>query len=128
MERPTRDTPPLTIRQLLSHSAGLPEDNPWGDQQLSATDAMMDDWLAKGIPFSTPPGTRYEYSNYAFGLLGRVVTKASGVPYEQYAHGEILSKLHMDGSTFQFADVPVARRAVGYRLKPADVFGPLRAD
>jgi hypothetical protein len=34
---------------------------PQGDQQLSATDAMMDDWLAKGIPFSTPPGTRYEY-------------------------------------------------------------------
>ena len=82
MERPTRDTPPLTVRQLLSHSAGFAEDNPWGDQQLSATDAMMDEWLARGIPFSTPPGTRYEYSNYAFGLLGRVVTKAAGVPYE----------------------------------------------
>jgi CubicO group peptidase (beta-lactamase class C family) len=118
MERPTRDTPPLTIRQLLSHSAGFPEDNPWGDQQLSATDAMLDDWLAKGIPFSTPPGTRYEYSNYAFGLLGRVVTNAAGVPYEQYVQTEILSKLHMDGSTFRFADVPVARRAIGYRLKP----------
>ncbi len=118
MERPTRDTPPLTVRQLLSHSAGFPEDNPWGDQQLSATDAMLDEWLAKGIPFSTPPGTRYEYSNYAFGLLGRVVTKAAGVPYEQYVHSEILSKLQMDGSTFRFEDVPAARRAVGYRLKP----------
>jgi CubicO group peptidase (beta-lactamase class C family) len=123
MERPTRDTPPLTIRQLLSHSAGLPEDNPWGDQQLSATDAMLDDWLAKGIPFSTPPGTRYEYSNYAFGLLGRVVTKASGVPYEQYVRTEILSKLHMDRTTFQFADVPAARRAIGYRLKPDGTYG-----
>lgn len=67
---------------------------------------MMDDWIAKGIPFFTPPGTRYEYSNYAFGLLGRIVTKASAVPYEQYVHDEILSKLHMDASTFQFADVP----------------------
>ncbi|MEO5898173.1 MAG: serine hydrolase domain-containing protein [Vicinamibacterales bacterium] len=118
MPLPTRDTPLLTIRELLSHSAGFPEDNPWGDQQLSATDAMMDEWLVRGIPFSTPPGTRYEYSNYAYGLLGRVVTKAAGVPYEQYVHTEILSKLHMDGSTFQFADVPAARRAVGYRLKP----------
>jgi CubicO group peptidase (beta-lactamase class C family) len=118
MERPTRDTPPLTIRQLLSHSAGFPEDNPWGDQQLSATDSMMDEWLAKGIPFSTPPGTRYEYSNYAFGLLGRVVSQAAGVPYEQYVQTEILSKLHMTGSTFRFEDVPVARRALGYRLKP----------
>src|SRR5215471_9329140 len=118
MELPTRDTPPLRIRQLLSHSAGFPEDNPWGDRQLSATDSQLDEWLSKGIPFSTPPGTRYEYSNYAFGLLGRVVTKASGMPYEKYVRQEILSKLHMDATTFEFSDVPAARRAVGYRLKP----------
>ena len=118
MELPTRDTPPLRIRQLLSHSAGFPEDNPWGDRQLSATDSQLDDWLKKGIPFSTPPGTRYEYSNYAFGLLGRVVTKASGMPYEEYMRQEILSKLHMDETTFEFSEVPAARRAIGYRLKP----------
>ena len=53
MELPTRDTPPLSIRQLMSHSAGFPEDNPWGDQQLSATDAMLDDWLARA--FRSPP-------------------------------------------------------------------------
>ena len=56
---------------------------------------MLDEWLAKGIPFSTPPGTRYEYSNYAFGLLGRVVTKAAGVPYEQYMQrGDSLEAAH----------------------------------
>jgi CubicO group peptidase (beta-lactamase class C family) len=118
MELPTRDTPALRIRQLLSHSAGFPEDNPWGDRQLSATDSKLDEWLKEGIPFSTPPGTRYEYSNYAFGLLGRVVTKASGMPYEKYMRQEILSKLHMDETTFEFSDLPAARRAVGYRLKP----------
>jgi CubicO group peptidase (beta-lactamase class C family) len=118
MELPTRDTSPLRIRQLMSHSAGFPEDNPWGDQQLSATDAMLDDWLRHGIPFSTPPGTRYEYSNYAFGLLGRVVTKASGVPYEKYMRQEFLAKLRMDGSTFEFSEIPAANRAIGYRLRP----------
>lgn len=122
MERPTADTPPLTLRQLLSHSAGFPEDNPWGDQQLAATDAMMDAWLAAGIPFSTAPGTRYEYSNYAFGLLGRVVTMASGRPYEQFVREEILAPLQMNGTTFEFTDVPTARRAVGYRLEPAGTF------
>ncbi|OFW18761.1 MAG: hypothetical protein A3H97_04290 [Acidobacteria bacterium RIFCSPLOWO2_02_FULL_65_29] len=35
MERPTLDTPPLTIRQLLSHSAGFPEDNPKPDGTYS---------------------------------------------------------------------------------------------
>ena len=118
MELPTRDAAPLRIRQLLSHSAGFPEDNPWGDQQLSASDKDLDQWLRRGIPFSTPPDTRYEYSNYAFGLLGRVVTKASGMRYETYVRAEILGKLHMDSSTFEYSDVPAANRAVGYRLQP----------
>lgn len=118
MELPTRDTPPIRLRQIMSHSAGFPEDNPWGDQQLSASDADLTQWLRRGIPFSTPPGTRYEYSNYMFGLLGRVVTKASGMPYEKYVRTEILEKLHMDASTFDFTKVPTADRAVGYRLKP----------
>src|SRR5579864_367021 len=118
MELPTRDTAPLRIRQLLSHSAGLPEDNPWGDQQLSATEADLTRWLRRGIPFSTPPGTRYEYSNYAFGLLGRLVTQASGMPYEKYVQAELLTKLRMDASTFEFSQVPAANLAVGYRLQP----------
>jgi CubicO group peptidase (beta-lactamase class C family) len=118
MELPTRDTPPLRLRQLMSHSAGFPEDNPWGDQQLSATDAQLDEWLGKGIPFSTPPGTRYEYSNYAFALLGRVVAKAAGMPYEKYMREQILAKLGMAGTTFEFSSIPAASRAIGYRLKP----------
>ena len=50
MQLPTRDTPPLSVRQLLSHSAGFPEDNPWGDQQLSATDETLLDVLAALTP------------------------------------------------------------------------------
>jgi CubicO group peptidase (beta-lactamase class C family) len=118
MRLPSRDTAPLRIRQLLSHSAGLPEDNPWGDRQLAASDADLTQWLLRGIPFSTAPETRYEYSNYAFGLLGRIVAKASGVPYESYVEREILAKLHMPSSTFEFSRVPEDRRAVGYRLQP----------
>jgi CubicO group peptidase (beta-lactamase class C family) len=118
MELPTRDTPPLRIRQLLSHSAGFPEDNPWGDQQLAATDVELSRWLKAGIPFSTAPGTRYEYSNYAFGLLGRIVARASGMPYERFVNETILNKLHMTGSTFEFSRVPLGRRAIGYRLQP----------
>lgn len=118
MPLPTRDSAPLRIRHLLSHSGGLPEDNPWGDQQLGVSDAQLDQWLRAGIPFSTPPGSRFEYSNYGFGLLGRIVTKASGRPYEQYVTSEILQKLGMSASTLESARVPAARRAVGYRLKP----------
>ena len=118
MALPTRDSAPLRVRQLMSHSAGFPEDNPWGDQQLGATDAALDSWLRAGIPFSTAPGTRYEYSNYAFGLLGRIVAKASGTSYERYMRDQILSPLGMTSTTFEFSEVPSASRAIGYRLKP----------
>jgi CubicO group peptidase (beta-lactamase class C family) len=117
-ELPTRDSAPIRVRQLLSHSTGFPEDNPWADQQLAASEADVTRWLKQGIPFSTPPGTRYEYSNYMWGLLGRIVSKASGMPYRTYVKKEILDKLHMDQSTLDFASVPAASRAVGYRLKP----------
>lgn len=118
MPLPTRDTAPLIIRELMSHSAGFPEDNPWGDQQLADSDADLTRMLRAGIPFSTPPDTRYEYSNYAFALLGRIVTKASGMPYQQFLQGEILDKLGMHSSTLEFSTIPANKRAKGYRLKP----------
>ena len=102
MELPTRDSAPLQIRNLMSHSAGFPEDNPWGDQQLSATDEALDSWLRAGIPFSTVPGTRYEYSNYAFGLLGRIAGKASAIGYERYMREQILAPFGMTATTFEF--------------------------
>ena len=95
VELPTRDSAPVKIRQLMSHSTGLPEDNPWADQQLAASDQDVTRWMLAGVPFSTPPGTRYEYSNFAFGLLGRTVTKASGMPYDSFVKREILDKLHL---------------------------------
>jgi CubicO group peptidase (beta-lactamase class C family) len=123
MELPTRDSPSISVRQLMSHSAGFPEDNPWADQQLNASEQTLDEWLEKGIPFSTPPGTRYEYSNYAFGLLGRIVARASGIPYEKYMREEILAPLFMTGTTFEFSGIPPESRAIGYRLKPDGAHG-----
>ena len=55
---PTTDSPRITIRHLLSHAEGFPEDNPWGDQQLAATDEEMSKMLRAGIPFSNAPGHR----------------------------------------------------------------------
>jgi CubicO group peptidase (beta-lactamase class C family) len=122
MEMPTRDAGPLRIRHLLTHSAGFPEDNPWGDQQLGASDADLTAWLKKGIPFSTAPGSAYEYSNYGFGLLGRIVTRASGVDYRTYLEREILKPLGMSASTLEYTTVPADRRATGYRRKPDGSF------
>jgi len=115
MEYPTRDTAPVRVRQLLTHSAGFPEDNPWGDQQLAVSEDQLTAWLEKGLPFSTPPGTAYEYSNYGFGLLGRIVSNASGMPYRDYLEKQILAPLGMTHSTLEPSSVPADVRAKGYR-------------
>ena len=112
---PTTDSPKLTIRHLLSHSTGFPEDNPWGDQQLSKTEAEFTAMLKAGIPFSTAPGTNYEYSNFGFAILGRVVTRASGLKYADYVKTNILAPLGMNATTLEPASVPKDKIAHGYR-------------
>jgi CubicO group peptidase (beta-lactamase class C family) len=114
LEYPTRDTAPITIRQLLTHGAGFPEDNPWGDRQLAASDQALAESLKKGLPFSTPPRTAYEYSNYGFALLGRIVAKASAVTYREYVEQQILKPLGMRASTLDPSAVPPAQLSHGY--------------
>ncbi len=109
------DAPRITIRHLLTHSAGFPEDNPWGDQQLDATEEAFSTMMRGGIPFSTAPGTAYEYSNYGFAILGRIVRNVAGVPYAQYLRERILLPLGMRHTYLESSDVPAERLAYGYR-------------
>jgi CubicO group peptidase (beta-lactamase class C family) len=112
---PTSDSRRITIRDLLSHAAGFPEDNPWGDQQLAKTDADMSRMMQAGIPFSNAPGLAYEYSNYGFAILGRIVSRVSGVPYRDFITTSILKPLGMSSTTLDPAAVPRAKLALGYR-------------
>ena len=112
---PTSDSPRITIRHLLTHAAGFPEDNPWGDQQLADTEDDLTRMLRAGIPFSTAPGTAYEYSNYGFAILGRIVSRASGMAYEDYLAKTILQPLGMTSTTLHPSRVAANRLAIGYR-------------
>jgi CubicO group peptidase (beta-lactamase class C family) len=112
---PTTDSPRITLRHLLSHAEGFPEDNPWGDQQLAATEEEFSAMLRRGIPFSNPPGLAYEYSNYGFAILGRVISNVAKMPYRQYLSTHILSPLGMTSTTLEPGAVPADRLAHGYR-------------
>jgi hypothetical protein len=61
------------------------------------------------------PGLAYEYSNYGFAILGRIVTNVSGQPYRDYISTAILRPLGMTSTTLQPAAVPADRLAHGYR-------------
>jgi CubicO group peptidase (beta-lactamase class C family) len=111
----TTDSPRITIRHLLSHAEGFPEDNPWGDRQLARTDDELSQMLRGGIPFSNAPGLAYEYSNYGFAILGRVVSNVSGQRYDDYVAANILRPLGMTSTTLEASKVPADRLAHGYR-------------
>lgn len=111
----TKDATPITIRNLLTHSAGFPEDNPWGDRQLANTDEQLIDLYEKGISFSNDPGLSYEYSNLGFATLGYIIKKVSGKSYQEYITENILNPLGMMHTYYEYDKVPKEQLAHGYR-------------
>ena len=111
----TKDASPITIRNLLTHSAGFPEDNPWGDRQLANTDEQLIDLYKKGLSFSNDPGLGYEYSNLGFATLGYIIKKVSGKSYQEYITENILKPLGMTHTYYEYDSVPKELLAHGYR-------------
>ena len=114
LEYPTSDSPAITVRHLLTHSEGFPEDNPWGDRQLAETDATLSRWMRAGFPFSQAPGMGYEYSNTGFAILGQVAARVSGMRARDYIDREILKPLGMSDTKWEGSSVPGDRIARGY--------------
>jgi CubicO group peptidase (beta-lactamase class C family) len=115
LKYPTKDATPITIFNLLTMSAGFPEDNPWGDRQLSDTDQELINLVKSGVSFSTNPGSQFEYSNLGYGLLGRIVSNVSGEHYQDYVINKILRPLGMNDCEFEYEKVPAEKLALGYR-------------
>jgi len=115
LKYPTTDSPKITVRDLLTHSAGFVTDDPWGDRQLAMPEADFSKFMTAGVPFSRAPGMAFEYSNFGYALAGRVVTNASGKNYADYIEGAFLKPLGMASTGYDKAKAPAGRRAIGYR-------------
>ncbi len=114
MEYPTSDATHITIENLLTMTAGFPEDNPWGDRQLDETSEMLRD-LIKGNPsFSNPPSIAFEYSNTGYAILGMIISEVSGMPYQQYIKTRILEPLEMRETYWEYQEVPGDLLVIGY--------------
>ncbi|MET0338211.1 MAG: serine hydrolase domain-containing protein [Caulobacter sp.] len=112
---PTTDSPKITVRNLLTHTAGFVEDNPWGDRQQVMSEAEFTQYLAGGVPFSRAPGLAMEYSNLGYATLGRIITNVSGQPYQDYIRETIMRPLGMRTAGYDIFASRLDRRAIGYR-------------
>lgn len=110
----TSDATHITIENLLTMTAGFPEDNPWGDRQLDETDQMLRDLLQANPSFSNPPSFSFEYSNTGYAILGLIISKVTGMPYQKYIDQNILSALQMKDTYWEFEDIPEERLVIGY--------------
>jgi CubicO group peptidase (beta-lactamase class C family) len=117
--RPTGQ-PPVTIRHLLSHSAGLANPVPVGwvhpiTAPVPDQSAFTRRLLARQTRLQAPPGTRAAYSNLGYLALGEVIARVSGLPYQQYVREHLLQPLGMRRTDFVYRDDLLPDAAVGYQ-------------
>jgi CubicO group peptidase (beta-lactamase class C family) len=106
----------LTPRRMLAHASGLQREIPgdvWESLEFPKTTGELLATLGEAEQV-LGPGERWHYSNLAYILLGEVVAKLSGMPYEDYAEQRILQPLGLSRTGF----APQAPTAVAYRVDP----------
>lgn len=105
---------PITLRDLLTHTSGLPSKMPDG---LADLYTKRNHTLAEGVmafsqrPLDFEPGTKWVYCNQGIDTLGRVIEVVSGLSYEDFLKKRIFDPLEMKDTTFyptkeQLARVP----------------------
>ncbi len=104
----------ITLRNLLTHTSGIP-DVEFG--LVLKFSPHTPEELMKGItekPLKFQPGTKSEYANINYMLLGRVIEKASGEPYCRFLTDRIFSPLGLDDTGCDWNSALVPHRAYGY--------------
>ena len=94
------DEPAITVRQLLTHTSGLPReaDFPyWTDHQFPTREEIMATLGSQETIY--PPATRIKYSNLGLALAGEIVASVSGMDYGDYIQEHIFDPLGMTAST-----------------------------
>lgn len=115
------DQPKVTIRQLLTHTSGLPREAAfpyWTDNKFPTRTEMIKGLERQEMTFS--PEDRIKYSNLGFAIAGEIVAEVAGMPYSEYVEKNILQPLGMKSTTVYFQDSQSKRLAKGYSRKLED--------
>ena len=114
-------SPPITLIQLATHTAGLAAEPDVPGFDVGPVDAWEEQLLA-ALPHSsyqTEPGTRFAYSNLGYAILAAALARAAGEDYETYVARHIFLPLGMTHSSFRLTDR--SGLAIGYMVDDGQV-------
>lgn len=107
----------LTIRQVLSHSAGITRDGQdsgfWQLERPFPSEAIFKEEILSASTIISN-NTRMKYSNYGFGLLGMLIEKVSGMPYNDYVAKNIIDAIGLKNTSPDFDVSKIEAYATGY--------------
>ncbi|GAA2216196.1 hypothetical protein GCM10009850_116650 [Nonomuraea monospora] len=118
---------PATVRQLLTHTAGIP-------QMVHPAQALRSGWFGESVELGRPlptlaehyrgrlrlaaePGTVFTYTDHGFATLGQIVEDVSGQPLHRYLREHVFTPLGMDDTDLVRSARIASRLATGYRLR-----------
>ena len=101
----------ITLHQLLTHTAGLPE--ALGDDG-EAIDRQGFIDLVAATPLDRPPGQEYAYSNVGYSLLAAVIEVVTGRSYDEHLQESVLEPAGLTSSGYRLPDLDERDLAVGY--------------
>ena len=118
---PVRDGRAITLADLATHTAGLPlrPSNLISKDPDNKYDGYTTDLLyafLSGYPLPRDPGSRYEYSNVGYGLLGQVLSHRAGLSYEKLVSRRIAGPLGMRSTELDETPDMKRRGATGYTI------------
>ena len=110
-----RPVHPITIKNVLSHTSGLPFSTPVEQPTLDILPLSARVRSYAMVPLEFQPDTRYSYSNAGINTAGRIIEVVSGMPYERFMEQRLFKPLGMKDTTFWPNLKQVQRLAKSYK-------------
>ncbi|MDP9421306.1 MAG: beta-lactamase family protein [Pseudomonadota bacterium] len=119
-EYPSAEGAPITLRQLLTHSAGIGE---WDGRAIRRPLTGAEAAATMTTPLQFAPGERFSYSNAGFVLLGAVIEKATSLPLAEALQQLVFDRVGMKRTGLWPVTSIVPNRATGYLHSEDDPLG-----
>ena len=96
----------ITIKNLLNHSAGLPDVNNYHWKKNNQAENSLEKYIRNlNLSLISSPSTEYHYSNLGYNILGLVIEKVSQSSFEDFVKENILEKSGMHESDFRYFEI-----------------------